>query len=136
MNLLYLVCFCIIAFYWRPTSNNARYGLEELPDGEHAYDLEMAVTGETHGQDMHARRAYADGTTDNPVVFELNDGSTTADGSEASPRQTNGQQVFSMSDEDEDGVDLSGYQAARTTMSMDRNSEDAQRLRQEFSKLQ
>jgi hypothetical protein len=26
---------------WRPTTNNARYGLEELPDNFDAFDLEM-----------------------------------------------------------------------------------------------
>lgn len=39
MNFLYLVSLAIIAFFWRPTENNDRYGLEELPDIEgHAMD--------------------------------------------------------------------------------------------------
>ena len=45
MNFLYLAVFVSLALLWRPTKNNARYGLEELPEQE-SYDLEMVTTAD------------------------------------------------------------------------------------------
>jgi hypothetical protein len=33
-NLVYFVVFCMIAYLWRPTDNNERYGLEQLAQDE------------------------------------------------------------------------------------------------------
>lgn len=76
MNIIYFCGFISIILLWRPTSNNARYGLEELP--EHAdggaYDLEM-TTGYDSGQEMKRRNPANNNTQQsqkrNDVVFEL-----------------------------------------------------------------
>jgi hypothetical protein len=79
MNLLYLLCLTVIIIVWRPTNNNARYGLEELPDNESAaYDLEVrsSKTREEHGNPSS-------------VIYELEDDeSPTASSRSRSPDKT------------------------------------------------
>ncbi|ORX61386.1 hypothetical protein DM01DRAFT_1331990 [Hesseltinella vesiculosa] len=67
LNILYLVVFVVIIILWRPTENNARYGLEQISqDEEEALDLEQRL-----------RRANAnkngDDDDDDTGLFELGD---------------------------------------------------------------
>lgn len=63
MNIVYLIAFTAIIVLWRPTTNNARYGLEELPDNHlDAFDLEMmspTVASNVDQQQSRHRSGYA-----------------------------------------------------------------------------
>ncbi|RKP27481.1 lung seven transmembrane receptor-domain-containing protein [Syncephalis pseudoplumigaleata] len=53
LNAEYFLVFSLIAFFWRPTSQNQRYGLQELPsneqDAEDAFALDDDEDEEGHG---------------------------------------------------------------------------------------
>ncbi|KAJ3036151.1 hypothetical protein HK097_003900 [Rhizophlyctis rosea] len=52
LNMLYLIIFVVICVLWRPTTNNQRYGLQELAqeDFEEEEDEEEGVGGATVGR--------------------------------------------------------------------------------------
>ena len=91
MTLLYGGSFLAIAFLWRPTSNNARYGLEELP-GDSAtadsYDLEMVRTGGNDAAGESRKR------TGGEVIFDSEVHSDNGEGGH--------KPVFMLDDEDGD----------------------------------
>ncbi|KAI8391629.1 lung seven transmembrane receptor-domain-containing protein [Radiomyces spectabilis] len=66
LNILYFTVFFVIVILWRPTSNNSRYGLEQLAqDEEEALALENRLRrteGQRHGDD-----------DDDAAIFELGD---------------------------------------------------------------
>ncbi|KAF7731569.1 hypothetical protein EC973_009333 [Apophysomyces ossiformis] len=66
LNILYFVVFFTIIVLWRPTSNNARYGLEQISqDEEEALDLENRLRRAEGGH--NARR------DDEDAIFDLGD---------------------------------------------------------------
>lgn len=103
MSLLYFFAFLSIVLLWRPTSNNARYGLEELPENaEQAYDLEMPPVYDI-GQDMKRRTATSpnsDGPSPSP-----NSGPNGGALSPRSARGNNGEVVFELSQSDNESPD-------------------------------
>ncbi|SAL95378.1 hypothetical protein [Absidia glauca] len=67
LNILYFVVFAVIIVLWRPTSNNARYGLEQISqDEEEALDLEQRLQAASDGN-KHNRE------DDDAGLFELGD---------------------------------------------------------------
>ncbi|KAI8337374.1 lung seven transmembrane receptor-domain-containing protein [Choanephora cucurbitarum] len=77
LNILYFIVFFVIVILWRPTSNNARYGLMQISqDEEEALDLEerlrqvedpennVSSTGVTHNRERHH-------VEDDTAIFEL-----------------------------------------------------------------
>jgi len=101
MTLLYGVGFMSIAFLWRPTKNNARYGLEELPgdvQAADAYDMEMAQQG---GARKRASNVHGE------IMFEVgSDGGGSLVSSSTSPQApettavVEPSHVFSLDDDD------------------------------------
>ncbi|CAO3650781.1 unnamed protein product [Cunninghamella blakesleeana] len=70
LNVLYFIVFFVIIILWRPTSNNARYGLEQISqDEEEALDLEQRLQ---HAADSHQRRKQ-NNQDDDAGLFELGD---------------------------------------------------------------
>ncbi|KAJ3334317.1 hypothetical protein HDU76_000009 [Blyttiomyces sp. JEL0837] len=45
LNILYLIVFVSIAYLWRPTDNNQRYGLDELASEDWEDEIEAAING-------------------------------------------------------------------------------------------
>ncbi|KAI9301042.1 lung seven transmembrane receptor-domain-containing protein [Cunninghamella echinulata] len=71
LNILYFIVFFIIVILWRPTSNNARYGLEQISqDEEEALDLEQRLQ---RAADGHQRRKQNNQDDDDAGLFELGD---------------------------------------------------------------
>ncbi|KAI8331835.1 lung seven transmembrane receptor-domain-containing protein [Chlamydoabsidia padenii] len=65
LNILYFVVFFVIIILWRPTSNNARYGLEQISqDEEEALDLEQRLEQAAGGKQQQQ---------DDDGLFELGD---------------------------------------------------------------
>lgn len=77
LNILYFVVFLVIVILWRPTDNNARYGLEQLSqDEDEAMDLENRLRrAEGLGYDGMKGRGNGDGRMmdDEAAIFELGD---------------------------------------------------------------
>ncbi|KAI8078871.1 lung seven transmembrane receptor-domain-containing protein [Halteromyces radiatus] len=66
LNILYFVVFFVIVILWRPTDNNARYGLEQISqDEEEALDLEQRL--------QHRRKPNGEDEDDDAGLFELGD---------------------------------------------------------------
>ncbi|KAI8364748.1 lung seven transmembrane receptor-domain-containing protein [Radiomyces spectabilis] len=78
LNILYFVVFIVIVILWRPTSNNARYGLEQISqDEDEAMDLENRLrqaeglgNGHVKPGDEFGRGRRMD---DEAGIFELGD---------------------------------------------------------------
>jgi hypothetical protein len=47
LNILYFVVFVSIAYLWRPTTNNSRYGLEQLPEEDYEDAIALRENGLT-----------------------------------------------------------------------------------------
>ncbi|KAH8547741.1 lung seven transmembrane receptor-domain-containing protein [Umbelopsis sp. PMI_123] len=77
LNILYFIVFLVIVILWRPTDNNARYGLEQLSqDEDEAMDLENNLRrAEGLGYDGMKGRGNGDGRIldDEAAIFELGD---------------------------------------------------------------
>ena len=78
MNLTYLACFLSIILLWRPTANNARYGLEELGGEDHqdgdGYDLEIATPSNGYlGQNMKKRSPHTSPELDERILFDVSE---------------------------------------------------------------
>ncbi|CAO3697283.1 unnamed protein product [Umbelopsis ramanniana] len=77
LNILYFIVFLVIVILWRPTDNNARYGLEQLSqDEDEAMDLENNLRrAEGLGYDGMKGRGNGDGRMmdDEAAIFELGD---------------------------------------------------------------
>jgi hypothetical protein len=78
LNVLYFIVFLIIVILWRPTSNNARYGLMQISqDEEEALDLEERLRrAEDHENGTGAGGAGGDHSNprhldDESAIFEL-----------------------------------------------------------------
>ncbi|ORZ06454.1 lung seven transmembrane receptor-domain-containing protein [Absidia repens] len=70
LNILYFVVFVVIIILWRPTSQNARYGLEQISqDEEEALDLEQRLEAAA----SRPRRKGVDDDDDDAGLFELGD---------------------------------------------------------------
>jgi hypothetical protein len=69
LNVLYFVVFLIIVILWRPTSNNARYGLMQISqDEEEALDLEERLR---RVEDQENGHTNAHRVEDETAIFEL-----------------------------------------------------------------
>lgn len=74
LNILYFIVFLIIVILWRPTSNNARYGLMQISqDEEEALDLEERLRREEENENgttipSHGNTRRMD---DESAIFEL-----------------------------------------------------------------
>ncbi|KAJ2957540.1 hypothetical protein NQZ79_g6784 [Umbelopsis isabellina] len=77
LNILYFIVFFVIVILWRPTENNARYGLEQLSqDEDEAMDLENRLRrAEGLGYDGMKGRGNGDGRMmdEEAAIFELGD---------------------------------------------------------------
>lgn len=62
LNIAYLVIFASIVYLWRPTSNNERYGLEQLASDDP--DEEGAIGGATDTDGIRLRTLHGDGDED------------------------------------------------------------------------
>lgn len=72
LNTLYFIVFFVIIILWRPTSNNQRYGLEQISqDEEEAFDLENRLR---QAEGRGSRGDRGDGLEDETAIFELGDG--------------------------------------------------------------
>eukprot|EP00158_Paraphelidium_tribonemae_P002676 Partr_v1_DN25574_c0_g1_i2_m20877 putative Transmembrane protein 87A len=87
MNILYLGMFLSMIILWRPTKNNARYGLEELPEDGDNFDLGLAGTFESFGNHVNNRRKS---NLDSNLVFD-------ADEQESASRRA--QDVYAIGDD-------------------------------------
>ncbi|KAI8065346.1 lung seven transmembrane receptor-domain-containing protein [Gilbertella persicaria] len=68
LNVLYFIVFFVIVVLWRPTSNNARYGLMQISqDEEEALDLEERLRRAEHPENPNRGRNIQD----DAAVFEL-----------------------------------------------------------------
>jgi hypothetical protein len=146
MSLLYLCAFLSIIVLWRPTANNARYGLEELPENaEQAYDLEMTPGFEADGQDIKRRTAASPDSESG----HLHSPTGRAPQSATSPRQPplkTGEVVFELSDNEspDDLIGGGGIMSNETRLSEvdlsgtnNRSAEEERRRKMdEISKLQ
>ena len=112
MTLLYMAAFFAVASLWRPTANNARYGLEELPSDQATADnFDLQTMPATNAQGEYRRRNTQNHTVGSPeVVFDMG-GDT--DSESPQPRQTNTtdspptrQQVYALSSDDEENAIL------------------------------
>ncbi|CAM0141076.1 unnamed protein product [Umbelopsis sp. WA50703] len=77
LNILYFIVFFVIVILWRPSDNNARYGLEQLSqDEDEAMDLENRLRrAEGLGYDGMKGRGNGDGRLmdEEEAIFELGD---------------------------------------------------------------
>ncbi|KAG0743501.1 hypothetical protein G6F57_005062 [Rhizopus arrhizus] len=74
LNILYFIVFFVIVILWRPTNNNARYGLMQISqDEEEALDLEERLRRAEEGDEYgHSRNTGAERhVIDESAVFEL-----------------------------------------------------------------
>lgn len=82
LNVLYFIVFLIIVILWRPTSNNARYGLMQISqDEEEALDLEERLRraedeeahqgGRSNPNGLGGANANHRGIDDDAAIFEL-----------------------------------------------------------------
>ncbi|EPB85932.1 hypothetical protein HMPREF1544_07264 [Mucor circinelloides 1006PhL] len=82
LNVLYFIVFLIIVILWRPTSNNARYGLMQISqDEEEALDLEERLRraedqeahqgGRSNPNGLGGVNANHRGIDDDTAIFEL-----------------------------------------------------------------
>ncbi|KAI7907318.1 lung seven transmembrane receptor-domain-containing protein [Cokeromyces recurvatus] len=76
LNILYFIVFFVIIILWRPTSNNARYGLTQLSqDEEEALDLEERLRREENGEGDNQFRSTQNrqhhGIDEESAIFEL-----------------------------------------------------------------
>ncbi|KNE68973.1 hypothetical protein AMAG_13849 [Allomyces macrogynus ATCC 38327] len=74
LNLLYTVCMLAICLLWRPTSNNARYGLEELVSDplEDEFELDVPDLFDQHAERYPgANKRRGDPLAEQTVVFAL-----------------------------------------------------------------
>lgn len=77
MNTIYLVVFVGIAYLWRPTENNQRYGLDQLTEDDFEDDENaIPLGGVMHGEDEFEEFADFDYGPSQPAV---SDGIETAD---------------------------------------------------------
>ncbi|KAI3654972.1 hypothetical protein MP228_000352 [Amoeboaphelidium protococcarum] len=110
MNLLYFLTFCSIAFLWRPTSNNARYGLEELPESNEAAEaLEMEDAAISPINDrVTQRQNQRTGNASSDLIYEIasstDDETDTAKSpiSNQSNTQKDQRNVFTLEEENDD----------------------------------
>ena len=72
LNILYLLVFVSIAFLWMPTTNNERYGLEQLPTDD--YDESLVVNDHDEGPiKLRNFRGNNDEETDEHIDAETAD---------------------------------------------------------------
>ncbi|KAI9252648.1 lung seven transmembrane receptor-domain-containing protein [Sporodiniella umbellata] len=72
LNILYFVVIVVIVVLWRPTNNNARYGLMQISqDEEEALDLEERLRREEEGEENYGRRGGERHVVDESAIFEL-----------------------------------------------------------------
>lgn len=73
LNILYFIVFVVIVILWRPTNNNARYGLMQISqDEEEALDLEERLRRAEEGED-YGRGGGERHVVDESAIFELGD---------------------------------------------------------------
>ncbi|CAO3676360.1 unnamed protein product [Rhizopus stolonifer] len=73
LNILYFIVFVVIVILWRPTNNNARYGLMQISqDEEEALDLEERLRRAEEGED-YGRGEGERHVVDESAIFELGD---------------------------------------------------------------
>lgn len=69
LNALYFIVFLVIVILWRPTSNNQRYGLEQISqDEEEAFDLENRLR---QAEGRSSRGVDSRRLEDDTAIFEL-----------------------------------------------------------------
>lgn len=80
LNILYFIVFIVIVILWRPTSNNQRYGLEQISqDEEEALDLENQLRrAEGLGPRPPGYQRTRD--EDDAAIFEVGDDDFSDDG--------------------------------------------------------
>jgi hypothetical protein len=72
LNVLYFVVFVVIVILWRPTSNNARYGLMQISqDEEEALDLEERLRHVEDQESSNNTRGNVHRVEDESAIFEL-----------------------------------------------------------------
>jgi hypothetical protein len=94
LNVLFSVCLLTICVIWRPTSNNARYGLEELMSDPLADEFELDgpdyFDGERYGGVGETFKRNGKDVDDNEVVFALD----SDDEADAVPRKSTSSNGF------------------------------------------
>lgn len=75
LNILYFIVFLVIIILWRPTSNNARYGLMQISqDEEEALDLEERlrhVEDEENGTTSNGQTHRQHSLSNDDAIFDL-----------------------------------------------------------------
>ncbi|KAI8145872.1 lung seven transmembrane receptor-domain-containing protein [Fennellomyces sp. T-0311] len=80
LNVLYFVVFVTIIVLWRPTSNNQRYGLQQISqDEEEAMDLENQLR-HAEGLGNRSNDPHGRGLEDETAIFEVGDDDLSDDG--------------------------------------------------------
>ncbi|KAI9596866.1 lung seven transmembrane receptor-domain-containing protein [Syncephalis fuscata] len=107
LNTEYFVVFTLIAFFWRPTSENQRYGLQELPsneqDAEDAFALDDDEDEEGHG--FRVVGGGASGRGDHIQLGQVGGGGGRQRETGLGGNLPVGEPIFDIADEEDDDDD-------------------------------
>ncbi|KAI8050525.1 lung seven transmembrane receptor-domain-containing protein [Syncephalis plumigaleata] len=122
LNAEYFFVFSLIAFFWRPTSQNQRYGLQELPSNEQDADDAFALDDD-EDEEGHGFRVVGGGEDGNHIRL----GQVGGNGSRQ--REVGlgghppvGEAIFDIADEEDDDDDDDDDEARKRKSSQQRRN--------------